>query len=321
MSNLATVEKIEETMQTSYNESDFLGLNPETKDNSDICMGLKSSRMLNVYRQASRLKKVRLSLLLTGEEGTGKRSLAEWISEEDSDTVIRITAGSHRRKIMDSIERSIPEHCSTIIVERIDLMDISALESLYRIASASKDVRLILTARSSENMQAELYRELLHKINGIHIHIPALNERPEDIEPLVSFFLEQFYDESGLKRSCNDSLLEYLQSVEWSENIRGLKQAIYHAALRAEDQSLQVEDFDVPGTAGLESFRLNDLRRGFHTIIRDYERRVLREALRYCSGNRSGAARLLDLNRGTLIQKIKLYRLEDEIPAESQSRR
>ena len=157
--------------------------------------------------------------------------------------------------------------------------------------------------------QGRFREDLYYRINTVHIALPALRDRQEDIVPLAELFLHRFAEKyhrplTGIAPEA----AELLKTQRWSGNIRELQNCIEKAVILSEGTVLTAKDLQIdagsqPGMRGTGSVMTDD----GHSE-RSEESKV-REAMERCNGNISAAAKLLGVSRPTLYAKLKKYGL------------
>jgi two-component system, NtrC family, response regulator AtoC len=172
--------------------------------------------------------------------------------------------------------------------------------SVRIIASTNEDVSYLVR---SGRFREDLY----YRLHVMPIHVPPLRERPDDILPLVEYFISFFNKRLGLKvkgisRGVKNSLLKW----RWRGNVRELQNVIERAMILAESDTITVEnlppDLVITDDTGAER-RPPEL--SLKKAYKETERRLIGEALDRCEGNRSRAATLLEISYPSLLQKIK----------------
>ncbi len=210
------------------------------------------------------------------------------------------------------------------------LLRVLAEGEFYRVGGRSAvkvDVRII--AATHQNLEKLVneggFREdLFHRLNVIRIHVPPLRERREDIPLLMNFFLAAAAKE--LNSEVKRLLLEtekYLTGIEWQGNVRQLENLCRWLTVMAPGQEVHMDDLPpelretFTATSGtndnwqkaLERWADNRLVSGDHDLldsaVPDFERIMIRSALRRTGGRRQDAAKLLGWGRNTLTRKIK----------------
>lgn len=171
----------------------------------------------------------------------------------------------------------------------------------------SCDVRIV--AATNENMEKAIaegrFREdLYHRLNEFTIEVPPLRECRDDILPLAEFFLKQGCDEMNKRVTgfCAEARKK-LQTYDWPGNVRELKNTIRKAVLLCESDTLKAEDLDMPAENTTDGFALK---------AENEEKEKIIKALETAKYNKALAAGLLRISRPTLYEKMKKYGIEPE---------
>ena len=198
------------------------------------------------------------------------------------------------------------------------------------------DVRIIAaTARDLEQMVAanQFRSDLFYRLNVFRIHVPPLRERPEDVPVLADQLLAAHSRRMGKPvEPLEREVLDALAAQPWPGNVRELENALERALILCRGRRITLELFpfgtgaddaddapvesDSPGTAASEGEDLSIKRQG-----RALEERLIRQALVRTAGNRTRAARLLELSPRALQYKLKEYAIDplNPLPARSDS--
>ena len=168
------------------------------------------------------------------------------------------------------------------------------------------DIRLIAaTNRDLFKMvgEGDFRQDLLYRINTIHIELPPLRQRKEDILPLAEIFLTRYanrYNKGELRftEEAQQALKEYV----WEGNIRELQHTVEKAVIMAENRDVDVEQLR------LQPIALSSQKRESSTL-EEMERRMISEAIASSDGNMTTVAQQLGISRQTLYNKIKRYGL------------
>lgn len=147
-------------------------------------------------------------------------------------------------------------------------------------------------------------QDLLYRINTVEVHLPALRERTEDIEPLVEHFLENYCKKYKIpKKRISPATLARLQKHTWPGNIRELQHAVERAVIMSESQVLEPQDFfltqredDAQDTVSTSNMNLEET-----------EKMLIRKVVDKHGGNISRAAKELGLTRASLYRRIEKY--------------
>jgi two-component system, NtrC family, nitrogen regulation response regulator GlnG len=207
----------------------------------------------------------------------------------------------------------------------------------YRVGGHSPikvDVRIIAATHQDLEKrveQGDFREDLFHRLNVIRIHIPALRERSEDIGLLARHFLQAAATELDMEtKSLDDESLEFLKKLEWRGNVRQLQNTCRWLTVMAPGQEVHLDDLP-PELLNKESkLQMSDdwvkvlqywaeqqLANGemdlFDKATPEFERVMIKTALRSAGGRRQDAARLLGCGRNTLTRKIKELDMEDTV--------
>jgi two-component system response regulator AtoC len=171
-------------------------------------------------------------------------------------------------------------------------------------------VRVI--AATARNLVAEVaagrFREdLYYRLNVVQLEVPPLRERPRDIPLLVDHFIANFRATLGKPlRAISDDALERLVSYRWPGNVRELENVIERAAILVEGDAITLRELPQnvvsaeDGEAAGSDLSLKRARRAAEVL-------AIRRALRATGGNRTHAARLLQISHRALLYKLKEY--------------
>lgn len=278
-------------------------------------------------------------ILITGENGTGKDVLAQQIhalSSRSNESLISVDIGSLPESLFESelfgyvkgaftdakSDRAgkfeiadkgtlfldeignIPLHLQSKLLRAIQSKSIVRLGSNK---STEIDIRLICaTNKNLQDMVArdDFREDLLYRINTIHLTIPPLRDRRQDIMPLTEIFIRRFSNKYGKNiTSVSPSAREKLEKYRWSGNIRELQHTVEKAVILAEDNILKDSDFL------LSAPDLDLPRESKYSTLEDMEEQMIRNALSKYGGNMSQVAQQLGITRQTLYNKLKKYEI------------
>ncbi|HLS82264.1 MAG TPA: nitrogen regulation protein NR(I) [Steroidobacter sp.] len=216
------------------------------------------------------------------------------------------------------------------------LLRVLAEGEFYRVGGASPvrvDVRVIaathqdLEARVKQNLFRE---DLLHRLNVIRIQAPPLRSRREDIPELLTHYLHEAAAELGVEpKTLTPEAAAALTNFDWPGNVRQLVNACRRLTVTAPGREIEVEDIPedlggVPGAVNLQAEWTRQLEAWaerrlaaqetplLDDALPEFERTLIRAALRKTQGARQEAARLLGWGRNTLTRKLKELAMDDE---------
>ena len=154
--------------------------------------------------------------------------------------------------------------------------------------------------------KGEFREDLLYRINTIHLHLPPLRERPDDIVAFADMFVKRYSQqygrgEAGLSAGARQSMLGY----SWPGNIRELQHAIERAVILS-DSGGEIDMLQISSnkSAGQQTSRQDAI-----VPLDEMERNMVQMAIDKCNGNLSAAAAQLGITRQTLYNKMKRYGL------------
>lgn len=286
------------------------------------------------------------NILITGENGTGKDMLVREIhrlSNRKEGPMIAVDMGAITESLFESelfghvkgsftdahtdrIGRFEAADGGTLFLDEIanlpyhlqaKLLTAIQKRCFVKVGSNTQqptNIRLICaTNRNLEDMvrNGEFREDLLYRINTIHLHIPALRERKEDILPLAKRFLEQYARQYGRQvQAFSPEAARRLLEHPWYGNIRELQHTVEKAVILSDSDELRGDMLQLASTAsGPEPVAGNaEAEVPFHTLD-EMERSMVKRAIDQCEGNLSQAAAMLGITRQTLYNKMKRYGL------------
>ena len=169
------------------------------------------------------------------------------------------------------------------------------------------DIRLICaTNKDMEKMvkEGKFREDLYYRINTMHLHLPALRERTDEIVPLAEMFVAKYSEKyrrevTGLTPEAET----LLQTQYWSGNIRELQNCIEKAVIMSDGTLLTVNDFE------LQPYRVHTPEVVAEDTLAETEEKAIRAAMARYAGNLSMVAKSLNISRPTLYAKLKKYNI------------
>jgi two-component system, response regulator FlrC len=265
----------------------------------------------------------RAVILISGESGSGKRTLARWIHDRSqrSNQLFGILQGSETGT--EDLRRAFEKvRGGTLYMSEVAALTSDAQEyMLNHLQTAVLDQqspRIILSTKLnlSELVQGGKFKAALYeRIATLHFKIPALRERIGDIEILANAFLKRQSQKSGRETmTFSDESLLLLNSHQWPGNVRELEAVIERSMIIAKGSEIQSREIQMH-TVGMSAQQ----KRTMQTIalenwkpgrtLNDIERTVILEALEYHMGNRTHTAKSLGISIRTLRNKLAEYRV------------
>jgi transcriptional regulator with GAF, ATPase, and Fis domain len=194
--------------------------------------------------------------------------------------------------------------------------------------SVDVDVRVVAATNKdlAEEVKAGRFREdLFYRLQVVPVSLPALREREGDVELLAQHFITRHADELNRPGiAFSEEALRYLSTYSWPGNIRELENLVERIAILSDGDVIgidQIPDFvraaQPTQIATLEDFVLPSFGVDFNALVDNYANKLIATALSQTGGNKKAAAKLLGLNRTTLVEKIKKKGLESRIEVTS----
>lgn len=329
--NQAVSSQTRQELDTKYDFSKIIG---------------NSQALLNVLNTVARVAKTNASVLITGESGTGKELIAEALhlnSNRNKQPFVKVNLGGlstslfesemfgHKRgaftdAIGDRIGRFEMANKGTIFLDEIGELDTMSQVKLLRVLQDHSfeklgdskpykvDIRVISATNAplEEMVKDKRFREdLFYRINLIHIHVPPLRERKEDIPLLVNYFANKMCAENGLKNSVfSQQALDKIQSLPLLGNIRELKNIVERSLIMSANDEVKADDIKTE-----QNVDTTNIDHNYHTTMNldQVEEQKIRDVLKRNHGNITHSAAQLGISRAALYRRISKYGIDDII--------
>ncbi len=275
-----------------------------------------------------------LPVLITGETGTGKQSVAEALHYRGDRSarpfvVIDCTQWSEAaapEMLSSFAEELIRADTGTLFLDDIDSLSLPCQQMILALleqgtivaAESSKtfrvDIRVTAAtqARLADRILEGKFEEALFlRLNAVSIDIPPLRERTDDIEPLVVHFLE-LYRKQAKRQSltCSAEAIGLLLEYSWPGNVRELKNMMERLAFAVQGDEISSDDIAL--FCGLETENsAHQNSEGLTEATLDFQQRYIRRAIAKARGNMTTAARLLGLHRSNLYRKMRQLKMAE----------
>ena len=298
----------------------------------------ESPRMQPVLELMERVGPSDANVLITGEHGTGKELVAQWLhvsSKRAARSFVAVNMGGLSEGVFESelfghvkgaftdaktdrIGRFELADGGTIFLDEIGNISLGSQAKLLRVlqtgeverVGSSKSRKIDARVLSATNVdlnravaEGRFREDLLFRLNTIEIRLPPLRERREDIAPLATFFLRRHATRYGKKLDGFDpAAMRMLLDHGWPGNIRELDHSIERAVLMAGGGTIRPADLALK-SASSGPARIEDL------TLEEVEKTLIQKALARHDGNVSQAAKALGLSRSALYRRIAGYGL------------
>ena len=306
-----------------------------------------SSKMEEVISVSVRVAESKATILITGENGTGKEVLAKSIHfispRKDgpfvavnipalSETLLESELFGHEKGAFtgaDKMRKGRFELADkgTIFLDEIGDIPLSIQVKLLRVLqehqfervggteSINIDVRII--AATNHNLANKIkdgsFREdLFYRLNIVSIHIPPLRERKEDILPLIDFFLHKYSQENGKSDiEISKEAIDVLMKYNYPGNVRELENIIERAVVLARTNILATSDLPLTVKGVKYEDQLPELGKGTLTEqVEALEKRLIYDSLKESNGNQTKAGKLLGITERNLRYKLQKYEIK-----------
>ncbi len=284
------------------------------------------------------------TVLLTGETGTGKEVFAQAIHQESTRNQFGFVAINCAAFSKDLLENELFGHKAgaftgalkdqkglfeeanhgTLFLDEIGEMALDLQAKLLRVLETGTFIRVgdtkvttvhvRIIAATNRNLQQEIeagnFREdLYYRISVFQIKLPPLRERVLDIEPLARHFVDLFAARSNKKiKHITDQYVAFLKNNHWKGNIRELKNIIERSVILTDQDTIDIDSLPIDLQQKPMESDANTVLSAFD--LSSAERLHIQKVMNYTNGNKSEAARLLNIALTTLYRKLEEYKIQ-----------
>ena len=305
----------------------------------------KSEKLTKMMSLIEQVAPTRASVLVTGESGVGKELVADALhrlSDRKDGPFIKVHCASLSSNLLESelfghekgaFTGAVSQKKGrfeladggTIFLDEIGEIDSATQVKILRVLQEREfervggtetvkvDVRIVAATNRDllEEVKKGNFREdLFYRLNVVHIEVPPLRERKEDIPLLMSSFLEEFNREDNRTiEGFSPAARKAMYAYSWPGNIRQLRNTIESAVVTCRGKVIDTGDLPeqivAENRAGEVSIRLG-------VTLSEAERTVIMSTLDFCEGNKTRASEMLGIGRKTLHRKLEEYNVEDK---------
>ncbi|MBW2108328.1 MAG: sigma 54-interacting transcriptional regulator [Deltaproteobacteria bacterium] len=303
---------------------------------------IESEAMVNLYRDVRAVSGINVPVLILGEPGCGKEHIAHALHNYSRarGNFIALNCSSIPEGLFESelfgcvkgaFNNAIDKpgklelaKNGTIFLDEIGDMNLALQPKLLRFMedmeitrlgdTKIKRIRVRVVAATNQDLHAMMKRggfreDFYQRLACIKLEVPPLRERVEDIAPLAEFFVNKFCEEYQWKTArISPSAIKLLQRYHWPGNIRELKNVLLSVLVHVHGKTVYPShltavcpDLDSSGKVSAEAF----------PTMLEMEKRHIMEALEKSQWNKAEAARLLQISRDTLYNKIRKFGIEE----------
>jgi DNA-binding NtrC family response regulator len=302
----------------------------------------QSAAVQAVVRTIERVAPSDVTILITGESGSGKEVIADLIhslSNRAKNRIVKVNCAALPRDLIESelfgsrkgsytgahADREglfRQAEGGTLFLDEISEMPIDTQSKLLRVLqdqevrpigdtkSYKTDCRIIAaTNRKPEEAikDGKLREDLFYRISAISVYLPPLRERRDDIMPLANAFLKRYAAQAKrMLTGFTPQAMERLTSFDWPGNVRQLQNEVQRAVLLSEGPGVNVTDLSISEV----KFIPTDGHDTGYTLLEGVERNAIIQMLKETGGNKLETAKRLGIGRQTLYNKIKAYAID-----------
>lgn len=306
----------------------------------------KSAEMQRIFQMVRKAADSKASVLITGESGTGKELIANALhnlSPRKDKPFIKVHCAALSESLLESElfghekgaftgaaarkrGRFELANGGTIFLDEIGEINQNVQIKILRVLQDKRfervggeetlevDVRVI--AATNRNLEEEIlqgrFREdLFYRLNVVHIQVPPLRERKDDIPLMLNAFLDEFNRENNKSITGFDSRSRSaLYKYDWPGNIRQLRNCVESAVVMCSGSQISLEDLP-PTIRGAAEASVIQVPMGI--TLAEAEKIIIQQNLAANQGNKSKTADVLDIGRKTLHRKLEEYQLEAKV--------
>jgi DNA-binding NtrC family response regulator len=302
--------------------------------------------MQKVFEMIEKVADTNATVLITGESGVGKELVAKAIhynsSRKDSPLVV-VNCGAIPETLLESelfgyekgaftgatgtrYGRFELAHGGSMFLDEIGDMSFNLQVKLLRVLqektfervggskSVNVDVRIIAaTNRVLDDLvrDGKFREDLYYRLNVVPIHLPPLRERRQDIPLLLNYFLERSNKLNGAQiDGCSEEAMSVMMNYDYPGNVRELQNLIERVVVLKKKGIIDLEDLPEKIYLAEQKQSHFEIEKGYDTLVSNFEKTLILQALQETNGVKSKAAQVLSLNRTTLIEKMKRLGIE-----------
>lgn len=301
---------------------------------------------MEIFEIIGRVARTDKTILIQGESGTGKDLIAKTIhynSQRKEKPLVTIpcgaltdtlltselfghTKGAFTGAIKETIGRFQAADGGTVVLDEIGEVPLNLQKTLLRVIEEKEfervgdnrpikvDIRILATTNrklQEETKKGNFREDLYYRLSIVSLTIPPLRERVSDIPLLVNYFSRKFQEGENPRR-IEPAVLEYMKTYPWHGNVRELSSVVQQMILFCDGHTLTIND--LPPRLRFNSESLQEGTGGkvqLLNMVSALEEKWILQKLRESNWNQEKAAKLLEISRKMLTNRIKKYKLEN----------
>jgi DNA-binding NtrC family response regulator len=303
-----------------------------------------SEPMLSLYDLLSRVAPSHASVLISGESGTGKELVARTVhdlSPRCKAPFVAVNCGAISASLVESVvfghergsfsgatsrHRGLFEQAGggTLLLDEVTEMNEELQVKLLRVLETGRlvrvggerpidvDVRVLATTNrvASEAVdEGRLRADLHYRLRMLHLEVPPLRARPDDLELLARALLSEIAEREGVSKSIDAGIVPILQAYDWPGNVRELRNALYTAYLLSRDGQIEAKALPAEVRDGCRSRNgTGSPRAAMGTPLDDAEERLILMTIAYLDGRKEWASDVLRVELERLYERLQFCR-------------
>lgn len=337
---LRAIEKVELAKRVAHLENQV-----SKKYSFDTILG-KSKLLVQAIDLAKKVAPTDTTVLLTGETGTGKEVFAQaihWESKRNKGNLVAINCSAFGKDLLESEmfghkagaftgalkdQKGLFEEANngTIFLDEIGEMALDLQAKLLRVIETGEFIKIGETkvtkvnvriiAATNRDLQNEIkaghFREdLFYRISSFQIELPALRNRIADIALLAKHFVKLFAFKTNKKvKDITEESIEALQQHSWNGNIRELKNVMERSVILSDNEQIEITDLPIElQQLSIDTSGLSKKGQLSAFDLASAEKIHIQKVLNYTNGNKTEAAKLLNIALTTLYRKLDDYKM------------
>jgi len=335
--NSAVLEMVQKHLALSALNNQNQKLQEETPNTSEVQWHCES--MQKLQRQIARVAKTDATVLLRGENGTGKTSIAYYIHQVSGasgpfvsvnvaaipETLFESELFGHKKgAFTDAKEnrqgRFEAAESGTLFLDEIGSLGLEQQAKLLRVLESNEyervgdnqtrvaNCRIICASNADFEVlieEGKFRTDLYFRINPIELVIPPLQARKDDILPLANYFANLHCKKYQLPiPAISDEAKQALIDYHWPGNVRELSHFMARAVLMCEDDALEANDFGFKNKTGQDQQQLSLM------TLEDAERKLLNMAMAQSNNNVEEAALLLGISKSAIYRRLEKFKIK-----------
>ncbi len=310
---------------------------PQESSGAEAVFVTASPVIQELLDRARRVAASRVSVLVEGESGTGKELIARLLHAASaraggpyvcvncaalSESLVESELFGHEKGAFTGAEQARPgrfelAHGGTLLLDDVSETPPAIQAKLLRALEEQQfervggtrtlrvDVRVLATTNrdlAQQVARGAFRQDLYYRLNSVHLRLPPLRHRREDVPVLALHFFQRFREEAAMPlRGFAPRTLQLLTAADWPGNVRQLRNAVHHACLLARGPDIRPEDLPAAESTSLQWEERP-------RTLAEVEKQCILQTLREVGGNKTAAAHRLGVTPRTLLNKITRYR-------------